>query len=202
VRPAVADGASGAGRGRRPDARRQRGAGDRAGLHLRVREGTLGRAGRRHAEPRDRRGDAEGVSEMEVQDAAREGPGEGDLDGRPCGDDEGHLERDRRGDAAVRTPIREGLDRRGPDRDPGVRRRVVRHRHDADELAVWTARMDDVLDAREDREVRVVEHVDRHAQEARRGQGRAQQEDAEDRQRQEESLPAPGSVRKGADRFR
>src|SRR5207253_2098540 len=100
------------------------------------------------------------------------------------------------------TPTREGLDRRGPDCNPRVRRRVVRHRHEADELAVRTARMDDVLDAREDREVRVVEHVYGHAQEAGRGQGRAQQEDAEDRQRQEVSLAAPRSVRDGAYGFR
>src|SRR5437016_2519416 len=181
----------GAGRGLRPDARRQGSARDRAGLRLRVRVGSLGRTGRRHAEPRDRRGDAEGVAEVEVHDAAREGPGEGHLDGRPGRDDEGHIERDRRGDPAVRDPIREGLDRRGPDRDPGVRRRVVRHRHEADELAGRTARMDDVLDAREDREVRVVEHVHGHAQEAGGGQGRAQQEDAEDRQRQQVSLETP-----------
>src|SRR5207247_3712545 len=53
-----------------------------------------------------------------------------------------------------------------------------------------------------DREVRVGEHVDRHAQEVGRGQGRAQQEDAEDRQRQEESLSAPRCVRNGAYGFR
>src|SRR2546430_9655481 len=88
------------------------------------------------------------------------------FDGRPGRSDEGHLERDRRRDAVVRTPARarEGLDRRGPDRDLGGRRRVVRDRHEADELAVRSARMDDVLDAREDRKVLVAEHVHGHAQ--------------------------------------
>src|SRR5207244_10545297 len=49
-------------------------------LRLRVRLGSLGGRGGRHAEPRDRRGDAEGVAEAEVRDDARERSAEGHLD--------------------------------------------------------------------------------------------------------------------------